>query len=401
MMRSVFIILLFVLFNLLPVASCKAINLSKSAEISLLTCDPGEELYSIFGHSAIRVMDPVNNIDWVYNYGTFDFETEHFYLKFAGGRLLYYLNTEEYMGFMRSYIYENRTVYEQTLNLDSLTKQKLFDLLEENSKKENRNYRYEFFYDNCTTRIRDVMLKVFDNKIDFTQYSPPPIPTYRKMISHYINHLKWTDLGIDLIFGLPADHKMIKSEYMFLPKELMEAFDKAKINNDSTKLVKKTKILFTASKTENATNEVISPRLFFWLLFALFTLITLFEILKRRNIWIFDFLLFLVTGLLGLVILSLILGSTYISVQNNMVLLWAIPFHFFMAFFVARKRSKFVKYYFFFTFIFMILLLISWVFIPQELNMATIPLVLLIAIRAFKLYYIKSIEKVKRTNIYY
>ncbi len=401
MKHTIFIVLSLFIFFLFPLRDSKAVTLSKNSEISLLTCGPGEELYSIFGHSAIRVCDYENHIDRVYNYGTFDFETEYFYLKFVGGRLLYYLTTEEYLGFIKSYIYENRSVYEQTLNLDSLHKQVLFNLLEENNKPANRYYHYDFFYDNCTTRIRDILIKALDNKIDFTKYTPPPIATFRKMISHYISHQKWTDLGIDLIFGLTADHKMNQSEYMFLPIELMNALDKAKLKGDSTSFIKKTKTLYTAPITNINTTNKYSPLMIFWLLFALFTLITLFEILKKRNFWIFDFLLFFITGALGLLVATLCFGSNFIALHFNLVLLWAIPFHFIMAFFVARKNSKFVKLYFLLTFVLMILLLIARFFIPQELNMATFPVVLLITIRAFKLYYFKTTEKTKRTNIYY
>lgn len=401
MKKSLYFVLFLFLVFFLPVKQSYAITLSNSTEISLLTCGPGEELYSIFGHSAVRICDPVNHIDRVYNYGTFDFGTEHFYLKFASGRLLYYLDTEEYFGFMRSYIYENRTIYEQTLNLDSTTKQKLFVLLEENHKPRSRFYRYDFFYDNCTTRIRDILMKAMDKKIDFKEYTPPPIPTFRKMISHYIKHLKWTDLGIDLIFGMTADRKMTKSEYMFLPIELMNALDKAKINGSNTNFVKKNRILYTASETNIFANDLFSPFIVLWSLFALFVIITLFEIWKKVNMWIFDFLIFFITGLLGLLLTALMFGSLFLALHNNLVLLWAIPFHFFMAFFVARKNSKFVKYYFFTTFILMILLLISWFFLPQAFNVAAIPIVLLLALRAFKIYYFRSTEKTKRPNIYY
>jgi len=401
MKHFTFYVLLLLLFFILPFSNCHAITLSNKTEISLLTCGPGEELYSIFGHSAIRVCDSVNNIDRVYNYGTFDFETEHFYLKFAGGRLFYYLNTEEFWGFIKTYTRENITVYEQILNLDSIKKQTLYNLLEKNNLPANKFYRYDFFYDNCTTRIRDILIKALDNKIDFTAYVPPPIATYRKMISHYIEHLKWTDLGIDLIFGLPADHKMKQSEYMFLPIELMHALDSAHNSVDNAKLVKETKTLYLASNTKEEAPSPFSPILFFWLLFALFVLITLFEIWKNINLWILDFLLFFITGLLGLLVITLSVGSTYIALHNNLVVLWAIPLHVIMALFVARKNSKVIKYYFLFTTLWNIILLICWYFIPQELNMATFPFVLLLTIRAFKIYYFKSIEKTRKINTYY
>jgi hypothetical protein len=395
--KSISFILFFCLFSL---NSSNAITLSKHTEISLLTCGPGEELYSVFGHSAIRVFDPINKVDIVYNYGTFNFDTDYFYLKFGSGRLLYYLNTEEYLGFIKTYINENRSVYEQTLNLDSAAKQKLFELLDTNMVEKNRYYRYDFFYDNCTTRIRDILMKALGGKIDYTAYNPPLGMTFREIISVYIKHLQWTDLGVDLIFGLDSDKKMSKTDFMFLPEELMKAYDKAKIN-DSTRLVKKTKTIFTSSVKNETAEKYTSPFMIFSALFSLFLIITLFEIIKKRNLWLFDFLIFFITGLLGLVVASLTFGSAYIALHKNLVLLWAIPFHFLMAFFVARKNSKFVKFYFLLTFILMLLLLISWYFLPQPLKLSTIPMVLLLALRAFKLYYFKANEKSRRSNIYY
>ena len=144
-----------------------AITLSPQAEISILTCAPGTELYSLFGHTAIRVSDPYQKIDAVFNYGTFDFRTPHFYLKYAKGLLLYQLSVTSYENFISSYILDDRSVWSQTLQLDSLTKQQLFDNLLKNQLPENRTYLYNFLFDNCSTRVRDMISESIKSPIEW------------------------------------------------------------------------------------------------------------------------------------------------------------------------------------------------------------------------------------------
>ena len=156
----------------------KATTLSDKAEISVLTCSPGKELYSLFGHTAIRVHDPEQDLDVVFNYGTFDFDTPHFYLKFAQGLLPYQLSTSHFQSFMYSYMMEERSVYSQRLQLDSLQRQKLFDLLLENYKPENRSYLYNFLYDNCTTRVRDILVDCSPAAID---WNTPDLESFRRI----------------------------------------------------------------------------------------------------------------------------------------------------------------------------------------------------------------------------
>ncbi|MBO4959466.1 DUF4105 domain-containing protein, partial [Butyricimonas sp.] len=157
MKTKLFIISLFLI--LLTASTSASIKLSKDATISILTCSPGNELYSLFGHTGIRVVDKANDMDIVFNYGTFDFATQGFYFKFARGLLPYQLSCSEFRRFLSSYIYDERSVYSQTLNLDSIQKQYLMDLLFENYQPANREYLYNFLYDNCSTRVRDIIEK--------------------------------------------------------------------------------------------------------------------------------------------------------------------------------------------------------------------------------------------------
>ena len=181
-----------------------SVQLSEGSKISLLTCSSGEELYSVFGHSAIRVNDPDNKIDLVYNYGTFDFSTSYFYFKFAHGNLNYMLASGQFRYFLPGYVMENRSVKEQILNLSQKERQKLFDAIIVNSQPENRNYRYDFFYDNCATRIRDIVLKSIEGQYVIDKESTHNM-TMRQLYGQYLNKSLWTQFGIHLLLGMKAD----------------------------------------------------------------------------------------------------------------------------------------------------------------------------------------------------
>ncbi|MBL7807773.1 MAG: DUF4105 domain-containing protein, partial [Saprospiraceae bacterium] len=172
-------LLLFLL--LLPFAGI-AQTLSDSAQISLMTVAPGEFVYSTFGHSAIRVKDPGTRFDRCYNYGTFDFEQPNFLLKFCQGKLLYNLDIESYRSFEYGNLQDRRTMQEQVLNINQEQKQRLFDLLQENYKEENRYYKYDFFYDNCATRIRDIVQETFFHQLQLDSSSLPPKATMRQLL---------------------------------------------------------------------------------------------------------------------------------------------------------------------------------------------------------------------------
>ena len=191
--------------------------LSDGAEISVITCGPGSELYSTFGHSAFRILDRKRNMDKVYNYGTFNFATPNFYAKFVRGKLLYELRAYPFSHFLRSYQEENRWVKEQILNLDQQQKQSIYDFLEENEKPANRGYKYDFFYDNCSTKMYQVLEKTLKDQLLFDDNYEPTDFTHRELIQQYLTNLKWSDFGIDLALGSVIDREISTKQYMFLP----------------------------------------------------------------------------------------------------------------------------------------------------------------------------------------
>ncbi|MEM7110199.1 MAG: DUF4105 domain-containing protein, partial [Bacteroidota bacterium] len=199
--------------------------LSPQAEIRVITFGPYQgELYSAFGHSGIRVIDPVNGINDFYNYGIFDFDQPNFYLNFARGFLNYRLAVMQYDRIVNYYAYyQQRYVHEQVLNLDSIQRQKLFDFLVWNARPENMYYYYDYFYDNCATRVRDAIEGTFEGKVEFDGSYISTDYTIRDLTDLYLPHQPWGDLGIDICLGLPMDKKATPYMYMFLPDYIESA----------------------------------------------------------------------------------------------------------------------------------------------------------------------------------
>ena len=216
-------------------AGMSAQTLSDHARISLLTCTPGEELYAKFGHTALRINDPQGDLDAVFNYGIFDFNTDHFYWKFVKGETWYELGAAPYWWFMREYNETNRPVYEQVLNLSAEDKEALWQALVTNYQPQNRKYLYNFVFDNCATRPYVLLQNVLGDTIlsDYTGYTGT---TYRAFIRHYTGALSWANAGINLLFGPKADQPMNNEQRLFLPEELMRFMQEARLS-DGTKLV--------------------------------------------------------------------------------------------------------------------------------------------------------------------
>ena len=204
--------------------SLSAQTLSEKAFISLLTCTPGEELYARYGHTALRVCDEEQDLDVVFNYGIFDFNTDHFYWKFVKGETWYELGASPYWWFMREYKEEKRPVYEQVLNLNAEQREALWQALVENYQPQNRQYLYNFVFDNCATRPFHMIDRIFcgnNAEGSWSEYIGAEGETYRRFIQHYTPKGSWADFGINLVFGPKADQAMYGEERLFLPEELM------------------------------------------------------------------------------------------------------------------------------------------------------------------------------------
>ncbi|MBI9060621.1 MAG: DUF4105 domain-containing protein [Marinilabiliaceae bacterium] len=333
--------LIVVLLALINTTDAATRLLSEKAEISLLTCSPGNELYSVFGHSAIRVNDPDSELDSVFNYGTFDFDTPNFYLKFSSGQLNYKLSVNHFSRFVQSYFTDERSIYEQVLNLNASEKQNLFNALVENAKPENKFYRYDFFFDNCATRIRDMIINHLDGQIQY-QDTTVTDQSFRDYIHEYVNHSPWISDGLDLLLGIKTDNIASVSEQMFLPDYMMLYFGKATINQNGTEkgLVKEMRQVLKFNN-DNVENKGITPDVLFWGLFFIGLLLFYFEVKYRKKPFIFATkILLFITGCTGVLFFYLWFLSLHSVTGQNFNLLWAMPTSLILAFIPVRILSK-------------------------------------------------------------
>lgn len=371
------------------------ITLSESAEISILTMGPGSVLNDSFGHSAFRVKDLNQNIDVVYNYGVYDFNTPNFYLKFAQGKLMYTLARNNFTPFFNYYSNQNRWIKEQVLNLNSSEKQNIFNFLQNNYLPENRKYQYDFFFDNCATKMRDVLETVLKNKLVYEDGFEEQSYTFRELIQKNVYWNSWGSFGMDIAIGAVVDRKATLWEYQFLPEYVFKAAEKATLNrnNESIDLVKNKLDLYKNSPKKVKTNFFTSP-LFAMGLIAFIILGFTFKDYKNniRSRWL-DIGIYSITGIIGVLLLLLWFATDHSTTHNNYNLLWASPLSLLFLIAISKKSPKlWLKKYVVFQILMLVLLGIHWMTGVQIFPIALLPLLLALLIRyVFLFYYLKRI----------
>jgi hypothetical protein len=369
-------------------------KLSDQAKISIITCGPYQgELYSAFGHSAIRIYDPALRMDDAYNYGIFDFNQPHFYLNFARGFLYYKLGVHDYQAFQNYYIFHNRYIHEQVLNLTTAQAQKIYDYLQWNALPENEHYRYDYFYNNCATKMRDVVLEVFKNEVAFDGAYIKTNYTIRELTDIYLVRQPWGDLGIDIGLGLPMDKVASPLEYMFLPDYVESGFNHASIIQNGAKvpLVKETNKIYE-SRAEDIPKGLPNPLYVFSFLTIIIMALSLYDFKRRKlSTWL-DATLFGVVGVVGLLLLFLWVATDHHAAANNLNILWALPTHL-IAVIALIKQPKWLDKYFLVTAIIGCMLLITWPVLPQKLHYSLVPIVLALTLRAFTQFRLRKNTK--------
>jgi hypothetical protein len=365
----------------LLVQDVKAQTDSCRLRISLLTCGPGDDLYSIWGHTGIRVIDSVHQADVVFNYGTFNDRDPLFYIKFTRGIMLYSVAPYAFSDFMTEYQEGGRSVTEQVLQLNCAEKIQLTAALWKNTEKENRDYPYHFYADNCTTRARDMLMNHMDTGVQYKNIRPQPASsTYRQLIHSYMNSSSqaWNRFAIDVLLGNHLDETMTNKQAMFLPDYLMKGVDSATIRQQS--LVSETNILLPDARQKNS--SFFTPASLFALLLLLMLALTFVQNkTAKKTALVLDSLLFLLTGLLGVLMAVLWLARVDLVCRNNFNLLWALPTHAIIAF-VVNKQKTWIKYYWLLTAVINALLLLTWKWLPQDMNSSLLLLVLLLLFRS-------------------
>ncbi len=378
---------LIVVFGLFALATAQGQSrpLSEQSEISLITILPGDPVYTFAGHSAFRIQDPAQDLDRLYNYGTFNFGDPLFIPKFTYGYLRYHLSVTPYEPMLRFYKQQGRPVIEQRLNLTQSQRTAVYRFLQENARPENRYYQYDFFFDNCSTRLRDVLKDTLGPAVDFSGASPPN-RSFRELLDPYVASRPLLDLGFDIGLGLPADRMATAQEAMFLPEHLMRGFEAATLGSgsDSRPLVAHTDTVQWISSYDGMAPVWDWPT---WLSVG-FLIGTLGWTARQAatqtlpNRW-GDAILLVGVGFAGLTICYLWFISTYGVTDNNLNLLWAWPTHLIAGSLLLRRPSSHgLRLYLLATAGGAALFALGWPVWPQNLHTAVLPLTLAVGLRA-------------------
>lgn len=381
--------LAFALLLLIPSSACASGNdKGDSLQVSLLTCSPGEELYTMFGHSGIRVRNISTGEDVVFNYGMFNYDADNFAYRFVKGETDYELGAEYANGFFARYERKGHSVVEQSLNLTTEQKQRLVVLLFENYQPENRVYRYNFLYDNCTTRARDVIERAVADCGDSVAYAEyDDEVTFRNILHEFTHSYPWAEFGIDMLLGEEVDKLASHRKSMFIPSYFENEVDKAFICSkgigvgEATLLIRKDVV-----ESDNAVVEdgvFPTPKVVFFSMFVLSLILCVLDYWRKKISWWWDAFLLTCQGLAGVIVAFLYFFSEHPAVGSNWLVIIFNPLPLVCLYWIVKSRKSCHKCWlssanlailFLFT--------VSIPFIPQSLNPAMIPLVLTLLSRA-------------------
>ena len=316
-----------------------------SVTISLLTCSPGQEIWSLYGHTAIRYQDKAHDTDLAINYGMFSFNQKNFIIRFVFGRCDYKMDVEPMGMFLMEYAQDGRGVVQQTLNLSREEKMAITQALAANIQPENRTYRYNFFYDNCTTRARDIIVNHLSGKVDYA-VNPDVTSSYREMVHQWNEDHPWMSAGCDLLLGVGSDSKTDFAQQQFLPDTLRKDFDKAMVvdaTGHKHKLVTSEtdilKINDANVKTYKGIWNYITPTILSWILVAFTIFIIYLETRRKKVFWLFDVVMLTLYGLAGIVLFAMIF-SYHPTVRVNFQIFLLNPLALFFAYSIGSSITK-------------------------------------------------------------
>jgi hypothetical protein len=369
-------------FLLMALLFPKAFSQTSNDTIAyLLTCGPGTETYSIYGHSAVRVVISSINFDAAYNWGLFDFSTKNFAWKFAKGRLDYMVGAERTDSFLKSYLYEERYVYSQRMNLNSRELRILISLINENVKPENAKYRYDFFYDDCSTRIRDLIEKAVGENLKYPLEDPGKKPTFRDMVAKYQSPYPWYRFGVDLIMGSSSDKEANFHDRMFLPVDMMEELSKTRIRRDDKMipLLQNPVTLVDFNPIVVKPGLLLSPPFVFTLVIII--ILILAALTKSRKIirWI-DIFIYSIFSILALLMIFFNFFTDHQQMRMNLNIIWLNPFIIICLIMLILNKTGLIwfRIVFYISAIFLVLQLL----LPQEFHSAFLLLDIIILIRS-------------------
>lgn len=337
LLRFVSLLAVVAFFTVSSLAQDTALADNSRLQVSLLTCGSGDEIYETFGHTAIRVVDSTAGTDMVYNYGTFDGYTEDFELQFMRGKLLYYVTCYPYSVFLQEYAEYHRSIEEQVLQISGGAKQSISNYLKNNARDENKYYKYDFFFDNCATRIRDVFRYALGVKFKYADVLPKEGNiTFRQIINRYFYRTHGERVGVNLLLGSRIDKPMTNLDIMFLPDYLRDGLAGATLKGKP----------IVGNTVKVLDGSPYKPAGFNWVLalticLALLTMVGLVLPAAKPLGRIMQFTILFITGLLGCLMLVMWFATDHQGCQNNYNILWALPTNLIIAFTGKRNKSRY------------------------------------------------------------
>ena len=382
---------------LLPLLTAVRAQQSDSIRASLITCSPGQEVYALYGHTALRLQNFTRGQDLVFNYGVFSFSQPHFIWRFVRGQCDYMVVPVPWQYFTREYEERGSSITAQVLNLTPREANRLYASMLEDCLPQNRQYRYNFLYNNCTTKVRDAIERCVEGRIVY----PDSIPlyTYRQMLRQYTAAHPWAQEGNDILLGSAVDTALSARAAMFAPEYMLRYAENAYVyaeNNDKRPLVLDTEILLHKRPQTVEPEFPLSPTQAMLVLLAFAVLILLLERLFNRQCWLWDAILLAGQGVAGLLLLFMFFFSEHPAVDSNWqiwalnpIALIALP----MVVKAAWKRKKTLWHAVFSVILTTFLVFSPWM--PQEFGKLVVPLALTLLTRpiSYYLYYRKNNKK--------
>ncbi len=310
-----------------------------SIEVSLLTCQPHDEVYSLYGHTALRWHDLRSGMDIAFNWGVFNFKAPHFVARFVFGLTDYELGAYPYNLFQEEYKHFGSMVTEQVLNLNGEEIMRLKGLLQQNLRSENRVYRYNYFYNNCTTKARDIIEQCVNGEVKYAERENFT-PSYRDMVHEMTRNKRWAQWGNDLLLGIKADQPTTLRQQEFLPYNLMYDFDRAQIYENGTyrPLVKERRIALPAGVQVVKKEFPRSPIQCFLALLIVGVILFAIQWKKQCSFILWDVLLMVLSGIIGIV-LFLMVFSQHPTVSLNLQIILFNPIHWLFLWPVIRGKK--------------------------------------------------------------
>lgn len=349
-----------------------------SIQFSLLTCAPGTEIYSLFGHTAIRYQNFTQNRDLVFNYGMFSFSTPNFIFRFVKGETDYQLGITEFVPFEAEYMFRGSSVYQQVLNLTQEEKNRLLELLVLNYQPQNRIYRYNYFYDNCTTRARDQIERCINGKVIYQDSVEEK--SFRGIVHEFTKGFQWEELGMDLCLGAEADEMIDIRQQMFSPFYMRAFADRAYIEEPDGKvrpLVLKEEVIVNAERDEDEAEFPFSPMTCAIAFLVVNVLFAVLQVLKKKIYWGWDIVLYLSQGIAGCIISFLFFFSVHPTVGSNWMILLFNPIPLlYLPFMVYNDVKRNNDRYHIVNLVYLTFFMLLMPVIPQEFNLTVLPLAL-------------------------